>query len=369
MTIDAVNYDGPFFFGLFAAADCPKSMDDETFRSYCSASWEEQKGLYSSFFETPEQGLHFIFNELAYYDKAVWEGELDANTEYVLWAFGMNSEAIINSTPVRHYFKTGGVAASDNTFTISFSDVKSRRATITIETSNDDTYVSMLAKSSVYGETTDDIVIKHIIENYNLSYSKGTEVHTMKGLTPNTEYEVLVFGCQAASPTTGLTRVKFNTADTEYAELDMSLEVNGYFDIEEMCGVDPVWENYRDYCDAMVVVSATVDANAVEYYFSALDASGFEYCDYEYLIEGLVKEGAAEDSVAYFPVDYDDELIFFGAAKDVEGNYTEICQTKPKKFTYDGRTEIDSFSRSGTRVSRASLVYAEVGTMDDIVMM
>lgn len=51
---------------------------------YCSAVWQEQINLYSSFFESHEQGLHFIFNELAYFNTTHLDVELNADTEYVL---------------------------------------------------------------------------------------------------------------------------------------------------------------------------------------------------------------------------------------------------------------------------------------------
>lgn len=343
MTIEALNYDGPFFYGLFAAADCPEDMDDETFRSYCSASWEEQKGLYSSFFDTPEQGLHFIFNELAYFDKAEWEGELDANTEYVLWAFGMNGEAIINSTPERYYFTTGGVAASENKFTVTITDVKSRRATVNIETTTDDTYVALLVTADKYEGTQDDVAMQHIIDNYKVNLASGSDSETATGLTPSTEYEVLVFGCKAASPTTALTRVKFTTAEVVYADLDIEVKVDAYYDMQELIAVDDSWAAYEEY-DVLAKVSVEVDPEAVEYYFSAEYAAGFEYYPYETIIEGLVAGGAATETVGYFPMDYDTEYLFFGAAMDAEGDYTEIYKTKPTTFTYEGRSEISTFN-------------------------
>lgn len=342
MEIEAVNYDGPFFFGLFAAADCPESMDDETFRSLCSTSWEQEKGLYSSFFDTPEQGLHFIFNELAYYDKATWEGELAADTEYVLWAFGMNSEAIINSTPVRHYFKTGSVAASENKFTVTVTDVKSRRATVNIETTTDDSYVALLVTADKYADTDDAVAMQHIIDNYNINLNTGSDSEVATGLTPSTEYEVLVFGCKASRPTTALTRVKFTTAEVVYADLDIEVRVDAYYDMAELIAVDNSWAAYEEY-DALVKVSVDVDPDAVEYYFSADYAAGFEYYPYETIIEGLVAGGAATEAEGFFPMNYGEEYLFFGVAKDAEGDYTEVYQTKPTKFTYEGRSDIGTF--------------------------
>jgi hypothetical protein len=121
-------------------------------RSYCEQTWENDKAYYSSFFDTPEQGLHFIFNELAFRGSQHLEVELDANTEFILWAFGMDDEALMNTTPEFYTFKTGGVKASENTFVLSVTELYPRKATVKVEPSNDDPYVAAL----VAGDPVDD---------------------------------------------------------------------------------------------------------------------------------------------------------------------------------------------------------------------
>lgn len=360
LEVEAVNYDGPFFFGLFDAKQCPPETPDEEFRSYCSAAWEEQKGIYSSFFETPEQGLHFIFNELAYYDYTSLEVELLADTEYVLWAFGMDSEALINSTPERYYFKTGSVGASDNEFTVTFSDVLSRRATISIETTNDDSYVVVLTTPDKFEGTTDENIMRYIIDNYAIQYNSGANSEIATGLTPSTEYELLLFGCEAGSPTTELHKYHFTTAEVVYADLDFALEVAGYYDVNELIAVDPSWASYAGN-DALVVVRADVGHEATAFYFSAVYSADYEFYAYETLIAGLVNEGAAEENFGVFLFEYGTSFTFFGVAEDEDGNFTEMYETKPTTFTFEGRNDVNDFDLSSTRgrCSEPSMVFAE----------
>lgn len=359
LEVEAVNYDGPFFFGLFDAKQCPPETPDEEFRSYCSAAWEEQKGFYSSFFDTPEQGLHFIFNELAYYDKTSLEVELLANTEYVLWAFGMDSEALINSTPERYYFSTGGVADSDNEFTVTFSDILSRRATITIDTTNDDPYVVLLTSPEKFEGTTDENIMRYILDNYDVHYNSGSNSETATRLTPSTEYELLLFGCEAGSPTTKLYKHRFTTAEIVYADLDFELRVAGYYDVNEIIAVDPSWAQFAGN-DALVIVEADVDSEATAFYFSAVYSVDYEFYQYEQLVAGLLNEGAAGDSVGVFMFDYGTTFTFFGMAEDELGNFTEMYQTKPTTFTFEGRNDVNDFSLSSvSRSSVPSLVYRE----------
>ena len=359
MDIKAVDYDGPFFFGLFDAKSCPKSMPDDEFRSYCSAAWEEQKGLFSSFFETPEQGLHFIFNELAYFDEATWAGELDADTEWVLWAFGMDSEALINSTPVRHYFKTGSAKPSDNTFTVTVSDILSRRAKISVDASNDDPWVAVLATADKFENNTDSEIMQYIVDNYNVTTNTGDSSEVATGLTPSTDYKVYVFGYQAGSSTTALTTVSFTTKEIVYADLSMSIAVKGHYDIEELMTIDSSWGQYSNY-DAMVVVEVTVDEDAAAYYFSADTTNDYAFYTYDKILTGLVYEGAAEEPIGVFPMDYNTEYTFFGVAENGDGDFTKVVDTPSMKFAYEDRSDVKGFADATTSKSvQKSLVYAE----------
>ena len=330
MDITPQGYDGYFFFGIFDAKDVPQGTPDEQLRGYCEASWEEYKGLYSSFFDDTESGLHFIFNELAYRGTAHLETDLDANTEYVLWAFGMNDEALLNTTPECYYFSTGDVEASKNEFTITISDLNPRRATVSVTTINDDKYVAVLLSKDRLEGLTDDESIDYILANYNVSVISGSMSDTASNLSPETSYEIVVFGYEAGCATTGITRKTFTTPEAVMADLDFELNVGAYYDGADIVAINSSWSGAEGY--AVVPISATVDANAVNYYYSVMYADDYQFYGYEDLISGLVSEGPAEEGVAYV-LDYDSAFIFFGVAEDANGNFTEMWKSKPMTFT------------------------------------
>ena len=163
------GYDGYYYYGVFWAKDVPQGTPIEDLRALCEADWEQQKALYSSFFDTPEQGLNFIFNELAFKGTTHLDVELDANTEFVLWAFGMNNEALLNTTPEFYYFTTGNVAASKNEFTLTVLDLHPRKATVSVETTNDDTYIASLVSAERFESNSDEEIIQYIINNFKAS--------------------------------------------------------------------------------------------------------------------------------------------------------------------------------------------------------
>lgn len=334
------GYDGYYYYGVFWASDVPEGTDPAVIRELCEADWEQQKAIYSSFFDTPEQGLNFIFNELAYKGTTHLDVELDANTEFVLWAFGMNGEALLNTTPETYYFTTGNVAASANEFTLSVEELYSRKATVKVATTTDDTYIATLVPASRFENNSDEEIIEHIVDNFKLQYASGTMQDTATGLTPNTEYELLVFGCQAGAPTTKLNRLKFTTLDTVYADLDFELEIGDYYDGSAVAAINPDYAAFEG--TVIVGITANVDSSATNIYYTAMNALDYPYYTYEQLIEGLVAEGAAETTGLY-AFEFGEPYIFFGVAEDEDGNYTKVWSSKEITFTKSGCSPAEEF--------------------------
>ena len=344
------GYDGYYYYGVFWAKDVAGASAEEM-RSYCEQTWENDKAYYSSFFDTPEQGLHFIFNELAFRGAQHLDVELDANTEFILWAFGMDDEALMNTTPEFYNFTTGGVTASKNTFTLSVTELHPRKATVKVETTNDDSYVATLVAGDRFEGNTDAEIMQYILENFSVQYINGTMSDTATGLVPSTEYELLVFGAQAGAPTTELSRLKFTTAEVVYADLDFSLSIDKYYNGSELAALNSNYEGFEG--TAIVPITANVDEAAVAFYFNAMNALDFPYYEYETIIEGLVADGAVEDVTSYYAFEFDTAYTFFGVAEDADGNFTEVWSSKDTTFKVDGCSPAEEFfatpSAMGTR--------------------
>ena len=344
------GYDGYYYYGVFWAKDVAGASAEEM-RSYCEQTWENDKAYYSSFFDTPEQGLHFIFNELAFRGAQHLDVELDANTEFILWAFGMDDEALMNTTPEFYNFTTGGVTASKNTFTLSVTELHPRKATVKVETTNDDSYVATLVAGDRFEGNTDAEIMEYILENFSVQYINGTMSDTATGLVPSTEYELLVFGAQAGAPTTELSRLKFTTAEVVYADLDFSLSIDKYYNGSELAALNSNYEGFEG--TAIVPITANVDEAAVAFYFNAMNALDFPYYEYETIIEGLVADGAVEETTSYYAFEFDTAYTFFGVAEDADGNFTEVWSSKDTTFKVDGCSPAEEFfatpSAMGTR--------------------
>ena len=344
------GYDGYYYYGVFWAKDVAGASAEEL-RSYCEQTWENDKAYYSSFFDTPEQGLHFIFNELAFRGAQHLDVELDANTEFILWAFGMDDEALMNTTPEFYNFTTGGVTASENRFTLSVTELHPRKATVKVETTNDDSYVATLVAGDRFEGNTDAEIMEYILENFSVQYINGTMSDTATGLVPSTEYELLVFGAQAGAPTTELSRLKFTTAEVVYADLDFSLLIDKYYNGSELAALNSNYEGFEG--TAIVPITANVDAAAVAFYFNAMNALDFPYYEYETIIEGLVADGAVDEVTSFYAFEFDVAYTFFGVAEDADGNFTEVWSSKDTTFKVEGCSPAKEFfatpSAMGTR--------------------
>ena len=347
VTIDLApqGYDGYYYYGVFWAKDVAGASEDEL-RSYCEADWENNKAYYSSFFDTPEQGLHFIFNELAFRGEQHLEVELDANTEFILWAFGMDDEALMNTTPEFYTFKTGNVKASENTFVLSVPELYPRKATVKVETSNNDPYVAALVAGDRFEGNSDAEIMEYILTNFSVQYLNGTMSDTATGLVPSTEYELLVFGAQAGAATTGLSRKKFTTEEVVYADLDFSLTIGNYYNGSELAALDSDYAGFED--TVIVPITANVDEDAVAFYFNAMNALDFPYYEYEQIIEGLVADGAVEETTSYYAFEFDTAYTFFGVAEDKDGNFTEVWSSKDTTFKVENCSPIDEFFADAT---------------------
>ena len=354
------GYDGYYYYGVFWAKDVAGATEEQL-RGYCEADWENNKAYYSAFFDTTEEGLHFIFNELAFRGEQHVEAELDANTEFILWAFGMDDEALMNTTPEFYTFKTGGVKASENTFVLSVPELLSRKATVKVETSNNDPYIAALVAGDRFEGNTDAEIMEYILTNFSVQYVNGTMSDTATGLVPSTEYELLVFGAQAGAATTELNRLKFTTAEIVYADLDFSLTIGNYYDGSELAALDPSYAGFED--TVIVPITANVDPEAVAFYFNAMSALDFPYYAYEQIIEGLVADGAVEETTSFYAFEFDTAYTFFGVAEDKDGNFTEVWSSKDTTFEREDCSPIEEFLADASTMGTRKALKADQGRL------
>ena len=160
------------------------------------------------------------------------EGNLNPNTDYYAFAFGVTPEGVITSEVALESFKTlepAPAGPSDNVLSVSVSQVTATGALVSVTPSNNDTYYfDVIEKSAIdeFGAPIDfalDYIVKlkNTCEAYGTTLadalSSGTDSFSYDGyLTPNTEYYAFAFGATAdCCVNTSVVLVPFKTSEME----------------------------------------------------------------------------------------------------------------------------------------------------------
>ena len=256
-------------------------------------------------------GISFADFVSSGYDIYDFEGLLDANTEYVAVAFGLSTDGVVTTTPTVKEFKTlgdggntggGSDNSSNNTFSISVTDISSTSANVTVTPSNNDTYYFDVVDKEFYDSysnkadiATDyvaylkEIVAEYTSYGYDISLSdllsSGSDTYYFDGnLDPNTDYYAVAFGVSAnGTVTTDVTAKAFTTTGSTGGNTGGSTDfVYGYYaNYGDYYGTNADnWyiDLYTESTDDVLVVEVMTAANAStftgSYNFASTYAAG-----------------------------------------------------------------------------------------------
>lgn len=141
--------------------------------------------------------------------------ELHASSTYVGVAVSVTLQGYLNSEMTRKEFETGNVEMSDNQLTLKVSEIGVDRVNIDITASNDDQYCMMIMPTSTWPGLSPEEYLEKIEGSQSLEshLATGNMSGTVKGLSSDTEYYVLLFGYQNGTATTELVSETFTTQE------------------------------------------------------------------------------------------------------------------------------------------------------------
>lgn len=174
---------------------------------------------------------------------------LDAETEHILYAFGVSLEGEPLTELCYEYFTTEDVEPSDNQISIEIYDVLDRQASINITTTNTDPYAYGAAIAAPYKNLTDEQIFDILLE-MDLSGNVRTgdlTGETFWNLQAGTEYVVFAFGFDAGKPTTELVKTFFTTKELETVDLPLKIIAGPYFDVNEIVEAFSELSDYMKY--------------------------------------------------------------------------------------------------------------------------
>lgn len=138
---------------------------------------------------------------------------LYASTEYIGMAVSATLQGYINSEITQSEFMTDQVVMSDNQLSLELSNIGVDKVDMKIDATNDDPYCMVVMETSTWPELTPEEYMNKLVNEYSLEsrVNTGSTAGTMKGLSSETEYIVLLFGYANGKATTELVYEIFTT--------------------------------------------------------------------------------------------------------------------------------------------------------------
>ncbi len=170
-------------------------------------------------------------------------GGLKPDTEYTVFAFGMNEEGQSTTEPVKAVFETAAFAVSDNCrFDVEFSNVGQLQFSFTVTPSDNSTrYYIGLADGEILKQSTPEQIADDFIKRAETTgidwassdalYSGAVTLDTaedleIRNIEPATEYSIVVFGVSALGErTTAVFHNEVTTSAVPDSDMTIRLEV------------------------------------------------------------------------------------------------------------------------------------------------
>ncbi len=258
--------------------------------------------------------------------------DLLADTDYYIFAFGVNDEAVCNSTPQVELFTTGEVATSGLAIEFEVSELTKCGVKVDIIASNStDPYVAGITTKSEwesFGDNDSERLLA-ILDAYSFpqyAYGNG-EFEEQKALTPDTEYVFFAFGYYGGVVTTKLYSIGFKTLEDIASDVKISIKSLGYYDIYDINAYLPGF-GYMEIDDdgyAVMPIEFEVSDDSAELY-------GYVWTitpdfDLDWVTDsnrfGRMLYWGERPRVMWTIVAYDTEAWVGFMAKDSKGYYTE----------------------------------------------
>jgi hypothetical protein len=270
--------------------------------------------------------------------------DLLADTEYYIFSFGVNEEAVCNTVPQFEVFKTGAVDLSDLSFEFTVSNLTKCGVKIEIKASNDtDPYVAGLITADEWYEfgDTNSERLSNILEYYGAgspAYGNAT-FEEQKKLTPDTAYVFYTFGYDGGVVTTSLYSVEFKTLVDKTSDVTVSVKDLGYYDIWDINMFDPNFGYLGIDSDGFAVMPVEIevsedDADVYFYTWWISPNSDLAWVTDENRFGRFLRWGP-QPRVMWCLVGYDTVSWVGAMAKDKDGNYSEQYLDK-RPCTRDG---------------------------------
>ena len=212
-----------------------------------------------------------------------YEFEGMANTKYLAFAFKWNEKCERLSEVSFEEFEIGAIPMSENQLSMEISDVTQSTFYVEVKTTNNDPYaIFAIPASEISKLRSDEQIFDYILTKYGTSFLynyifEGNIEGTFSGMEADTEYAVLLFGYEAGTLTTKITRESITTLKAGAVDACVyDIQITDIDDREARVTINP-----SDYsiCYYWNVFEADATEAEVKAYIES-SLNGYYYGDY-----------------------------------------------------------------------------------------
>ena len=246
------------------------------------------------------------------YLATAYEFEGMANTKYVAFAFKWNEQCERLSEVSFEEFEIGEIPMSENKLSMEISDVTQSTFYVKVETTNNDPYAIFAIPTAEIGKLrTDDQIFDYILKQYGTSYLynyifEGDIEGTFSGMEASTEYAVLLFGYEAGTLTTKITRQNITTLKAGAVDACVyDIQITDIDDREARVTIEP--SDYSIWYYWNVFEADATEAEVKAYIESTLN--GYYYGDYWEFSYYELAQGKVESRLSQLTPNTDYKIV------------------------------------------------------------
>ena len=246
------------------------------------------------------------------YLATAYEFEGMAKTKYVAFAFKWNEKCERMSEVSFKEFEIGEIPRSENKLSMEISDVTQSSFYVKIATTNNDPYAIFAIPEAEIGKLrTDDQIFDYILNNYGTSFLynyifEGDIEGEFSGMEADTEYAVLLFGYEAGTLTTKITREDIKTLKAGAVDACVyDIQVTNIDDREAYVSIDP--SDYSIWYYWNVFEADATEAEVKAYIESTLN--GYYYGDYWEFSYYELAQGKVESRLSQLTPNTDYKIV------------------------------------------------------------
>ena len=217
------------------------------------------------------------------YLATAYEFEGMANTKYIAFACKWNEQCKRLSEVSFKEFEIGSIPASENQLAMEISDVTQSTFYVKITTTNNDPYaIFAIPTEEIKKLHADEAIFNYVLEKYGTSFLynyifEGDIEGNFIGMEAETEYAVLLFGYEAGTLTTKITRENIKTLKAGAIDACIyNIEITDVEDRDANVSITP--SDYSIWYYWNVFEADTTEDEVKAYIESTLN--GYYYGDY-----------------------------------------------------------------------------------------